>query len=117
MALGVSGIARQLLLAVTISAVLIACGSVKEESANPADANYEAASTEWQPIRSDNVAAARYDATTKTMYVRFLAGSMYAYSPVSEQLWSEFLAAQPNPWSAVGYPQLVLAGVPYRRLS
>lgn len=69
------------------------------------------------PIQSDNVAAAGYDPTTQTMTVQFHEGSVYRYAPVPQSLWDDFVAAQPHPWSAVGYPRLVQAKVPYWRVS
>jgi hypothetical protein len=69
------------------------------------------------PIQSDNVTAAGYDAPTATMTVQFDSGEVYAYSPVPLTVWKNFIAAQPHPWSAVGKPQLVDAGVPYRKIS
>lgn len=68
------------------------------------------------PIQSDNVAAAGYDADSQTMYVQFDSGETYEYVPVSADLWDRFVAAQPHPWSEVGYPELVEAGVPYRKV-
>ena len=69
------------------------------------------------PIDSDNVRAAGYDDASKTMTVQFDSGWTYEYYGVSPELWLAFLAAQPNPWSQVGYPLLVEAGVPYQRIS
>ena len=68
-------------------------------------------------IDSDNVRAAGYDDASKTMTVQFDSGWTYEYYGVSPELWLAFLAAQPNPWSQVGFPMLVEAGVPYRRIS
>ena len=67
-------------------------------------------------ILSDNVSAAGYDASTMTMTVQFNNGYIYEYYGVSLELWNAFIAAQPNPWSLVGYPRLVQAGVPYKRI-
>jgi hypothetical protein len=68
-------------------------------------------------IQSDNVAAAGYDVNSKIMTVQFKNGYLYEYYGISEELWNSFIAAQPHPWSKVGYPQLVQAGVPYKRIS
>ena len=68
-------------------------------------------------ILSDNVRAAGYDASSMIMTVQFNNGYTYEYYGISLELWESFLAAQPNPWSLVGYPQLVQAGVPYKRIS
>lgn len=67
-------------------------------------------------IRSSNVAAAGYDPTTQVMTVRFLSGGLYEYYKVPEDLWLDFLAAQPSPWSQVGHPRLVQGGYAYRRV-
>jgi len=52
-----------------------------------------------------------------TMTVQFNNGYTYEYYGVPLELWDTFLAAQPNPWSLIGYPRLVKAGVPYKRIS
>ena len=68
------------------------------------------------PIQSDNVRAAGYDAETLVMTVQFRNGYLYEYYGVSADVWTSFVVAQPNPWSQVGYPRLVQAGVPYKRI-
>lgn len=68
-------------------------------------------------ITSDNVSAAGYNADTKVMTVRFDNGSVYEYFGVDLQLWKDFLAAQPHPWSRVGYPRLVKGGFPYKKVN
>ena len=85
--------------------------SVQEESASPAGTNGQLIS-----IQSDNVAAAGYDANTSVMIVQFRNGALYEYYGVPLDLWDAFIAAQPNPWSQVGYPRLVQAGIPYKRI-
>jgi hypothetical protein len=67
-------------------------------------------------IQSDNVAAAGYDANSKTMIVQFSNGYTYEYYGIAPELWNSFIAAQPHPWSQIGYPLLVQAGVPYKRV-
>lgn len=67
-------------------------------------------------IQSDNVRAAGYDAETMVMTVQFMNGAMYEYYSVPADLWESFIAAQPHPWSSVGYPRLVQSGVPYKRI-
>jgi hypothetical protein len=67
-------------------------------------------------IQSDNVQAAGYDANSMTMTVQFNNGYTYEYFAVPLELWESFIAAQPNPWSLVGYPRLVQAAVPYKRI-
>ena len=67
-------------------------------------------------IQSDNVQAAGYDENSRVMTVQFQNGAIYEYYGVSDDLWISFLAAQPHPWSRVGYPRLVRAGIPYKRI-
>ena len=68
-------------------------------------------------IQSDNVRAAGFDEASMVMTVQFNNGYTYEYYGISLELWDSFIAAQPNPWSLVGYPRLVQAGVPYKRIS
>jgi hypothetical protein len=68
------------------------------------------------PIHSDNVIAAGYDELSMVMAVQFSNGALYEYYGVPTNLWSSFLAAQPHPWSQVGYPELVRGGIPYKRI-
>ncbi len=68
------------------------------------------------PIQSDNVRLAGYDASTLVMTVQFKNGYIYEYYGVSADIWTSFIAAQPNPWSQVGYPLLVQSGIPYKRV-
>jgi hypothetical protein len=67
-------------------------------------------------IQSNNVAAAGYNESTLVMTVQFRNGALYEYYGVPTDLWESFLAAQPHPWSQVGYPRLVQAGIPYKRI-
>ncbi len=67
-------------------------------------------------IQSDNVSAAGYDEASLVMTVQFRNGALYEYYQVPAELWISFIAAQPDPWSAVGYPRLVQGGVPYKRI-
>ena len=67
-------------------------------------------------IQSDNVSAAGYDETSLVMTVLFKNGALYEYYGVVADLWVSFVAAQPHPWSQVGYPRLVQAGIPYKRI-
>ena len=68
------------------------------------------------PIQSDNVQAAGYDESKMVMTVQFDNGALYEYYGVPADLWTSFVAAQPHPWSQVGYPRLVQRGVPYKRI-
>ena len=67
-------------------------------------------------IQSDNVQAAGYDEASKVMTVQFDNGAIYEYYGVPSDLWILFVAAQPHPWSQVGYPRLVQGGLPYKRI-
>ena len=67
-------------------------------------------------IQSDNVRAAGYDDASFTMSVQFKNGALYEYYGVPAELWTSFIAAQPHPWSQVGYPRLVQGGIPYKRI-
>lgn len=67
-------------------------------------------------IQSDNVRAAGYDESSQIMTVQFQNGAVYEYFGVPGDVWTSFLNAQPHPWSQVGYPRLVAAGIPYKRI-
>lgn len=69
------------------------------------------------PIDSDNVAMAGYNDSTRVMTVLFGSARLYEYYDVPPQLWESFIAAQPDPWSLVGYPQLVQGGYAYREIT
>lgn len=67
-------------------------------------------------IQSDNVRAAGYSEASMVMTVQFDNGALYEYYGVPAELWTTFVAAQPHPWSEVGYPRLVQGGIPYKRI-
>lgn len=69
------------------------------------------------PINSDNVAMAGYDDRTRVMNVLFDSARLYEYYDVPPALWEAFVAAQPDPWSLVGYPQLVQGGYAYQEIT
>lgn len=73
--------------------------------------------SELQDIVSSNVRQAGYNSDSKVMTVVFDNGSRYEYFQVPQELWNEFLEAQPNPWSRVGYPRLVGEGYQYKRIN
>lgn len=95
------------------------CGQVDLTESTTSATQSDSLGTRGQliSIQSDNVQMAGYDADGLIMTVQFDNGSIYEYYGVSSDLWTAFLAAQPHPWSAVGYPRLVAAGVPYKRVS
>ena len=68
-------------------------------------------------IQSENVKAASYDGDSMVMTIQFKNGAKYEYYGVPSELWNSFIAAQPDPWSQVGYPQLVRGGIPYKRIA
>ena len=94
------------------------CGNVTENSSSPQADAQKVVGTAGQlvSIQSDNVRAAGYDANSMTMTVQFNNGYTYEYYQIPAKLWNSFIAAQPHPWSQVGYPRLVQAGVPYKRI-
>jgi hypothetical protein len=103
-----------------LSLILTSCGTA-EQPLPEAETNQttESVGTGGQliSIQSDNVQAAGYDANSMIMTVQFNNGYTYAYYGIPLELWDSFIAAQPNPWSLVGYPRLVQAGVPYKRIN
>ena len=68
------------------------------------------------PIQSDNVLAAGYDVDSMVMTVQFNNGALYEYYGVPSDLWTSFIAAQPHPWTQVGYPRLVQGAIPYKQI-
>jgi len=98
--------------------LLAGCGSTTENSTSPQVEAQAVVGTNGQlvSIQSDNVRAAGYEANSLTMTVQFNNGYTYEYYGIPAELWNSFIAAQPHPWSQVGYPRLVQAGVPYKRI-
>ena len=111
----------RLLTAFILLLTLTGCNSSKD-SFSQSDSSLEQPSaivgTNGQliSIQSDNVQAAGYDAKSLTMTVQFKNRYTYEYYGVPAELWNSFIAAQPHPWSQVGNPLLVEAGVPYKRI-
>ena len=115
----------RIFLALSVSAfILTACGSLPtlngettsrdtEQSQVP-----ESVGTNGQliSIQSDNVRSAGYDEASMVMTVQYDNGALYEYYGVQAELWTSFVAAQPHPWSQVGYPRLVQGGIPYKRI-
>ena len=103
---------------------LTACGSLPtlngESSSSETEQSQaiESVGTKGQQIsiQSDNVRAAGSDEASMVMTVQFDNGALYEYYAVPTDLWTSFIAAQPHPWSQVGYPRLVQAGIPYKRI-
>lgn len=108
-----------ILSSLTLIFLFTGCGSAAKDSEAPRVEAQTVVSTNGQliSIQSDNVRAAGYDANSMIMTVQFNNGYTYEYYGIPLDLWKSFIAAQPNPWSLVGYPRLVQAGVPYKRIS
>jgi hypothetical protein len=102
----------------TLIFLISGCGAAAEDSKASRVESQTVVGTNGQliPIQSDNVQAAGYDANSMTMTVQFNNGYTYEYYGIPADLWDSFVAAQPHPWSLVGYPRLVEAGVTYRRI-
>ena len=81
-------------------------GSVSEQSSSTIGTNGKLIY-----IQSDNVSAAGYDEGAMVMTVQFDNGALYEYYGVPAELWTSFVAAQPHPWSQVGYPRLVQGAI------
>jgi uncharacterized protein YcfL len=111
-------------LALALVLVLVTSCSSKESysnSANPQESTelineINGTNGALIPITSSNVNAAGYDAQNQIMKVQFMSGAIYEYYGVQLELWDSFINAQPNPWSAVGYPRLVGERYPYKRI-
>lgn len=96
---------------------LSSCGSSPSKiSESVQNNNFVGTKGELVSIQSDNVRAAGYDEASMVMTVQFDNGALYEYYGVPADLWTSFVAAQPHPWSEVGYPRLVQGGIPYKRI-
>lgn len=106
---------------ITALLVLTACSNSSPESQFPSQAtgaeSILGTNGELISIESDNVRLAGYDSNSRTMTVEFDDGQRYEYYGVPAGLWNAFIEAQPHPWSAVGYPQLVNGGYTYKRVN
>jgi hypothetical protein len=107
-----------MLASLTLIFLISGCGGAAEDSKASRVKSQTVVGTNGQliPIQSDNVQAAGYDANSMTMTVQFNNGYTYEYFGIPADLWDSFVAAQPHPWSLVGHPRLVEAGVTYRRI-
>ena len=68
--------------------------------------------SEWVPLASRNVRAARYDADTLTLGVMFNSGSEYEYYDVPQEVADEFMNSS-SPGSEV---RSLLGGYAYARI-
>lgn len=112
---------RNQFLFLLLSLLLTSCGNSEVSSNNREPTKFVAEDLvgtkgELIAIQSNNVNAAGYDATSMVMTVHFKNGALYEYYGVSPELWNSFVAAQPDPWSKVGYPRLVQSAIPYKRV-
>lgn len=107
------------LLLLLLAALLSGCGNSSEPITSPKQEVQALVGTNGRliPIQSDNVLGAGYDANSMTMTVQFSNGHIYEYYGIPSELWNSFLAAQPHPWSQVGYPRLVQNEYVYKRIS
>ena len=101
--------------------ILVLTGCGQPEAANndeiqPSTSSQIGTNGQLISIQSDNVRAAGYDEASMVMTVQFDNGALYEYYGVPTELWTSFVAAQPHPWSQVGYPRLVQGGIPYKRV-
>lgn len=97
--------------------LLTSCGSSSSDVAEfEQSSNFVGTNGQLISIQSDNVSAAGYDEESMVMTVQFDNGALYEYYGVPTDLWTSFVAAQPHPWSQVGYPRLVQGGIPYKRI-
>jgi len=104
-----------------ISLTLTSCSSSDEINSQSNSSIEQLSSTigtngELIAIQSDNVQSAGYDEASMVMSVQFDNGALYEYYGVPANLWTSFVAAQPHPWSQVGYPRLVKGAIPYKRI-
>jgi hypothetical protein len=110
----------KILLALVISSLLVtSCAestSVSQNTTSTISQPPIGTNGELIAIISDNVSAAGYEANSMVMTVQFDNGALYEYYGVPADLWTSFVAAQPHPWSQVGYPRLVKGGIPYKRI-
>ena len=113
--------ATSLLLTITTNFFVTSCSAERVASSTKTDSALVQESVvgtgeQLIMINSDNVTAAGYDDSSQVMTVQFDNGYVYEYFGVQPELWTSFIAAQPNPWSQVGYPRLVQGGIAYRRV-
>ncbi len=119
-----SGRIRIAFVLTVIAFTLTACGSLPTLNGQSSSSDTEqsqipeSVGTDGQliSIQSDNVRAAGYDEASMVMTVQFDNGALYEYYGVPSDIWTSFVAAQPHPWSQVGYPRLVHGGILYKRV-
>ena len=115
---------RTLLLLFLSVLVFTACGSLPTLNGETSSSDTQQSQTpepvgtdgQLISIQSENVRAAGYEESSLVMTVQFDNGALYEYYGVPAELWTSFIAAQPHPWSQVGYPRLVQGGIPYKRI-
>ena len=114
---------------VAAAAMLVACGNASTDAGSSVEIADDPASADLSisndvgtageliAIDSNNVLMAGYSQSTRVMTVLFRSGGLYEYYDVPPELWQAFVDAQPDPWSLVGYPQLVQQNYAYRKIS
>ena len=104
---------------ITSSLLLTSCSTTGDASASTNSITSQApigTNGSLVEIISDNVSAAGYEVNSMVMTVQFDSGALYEYYGVPADIWTSFLAAQPHPWTQVGYPRLVRGAIPYKRI-
>lgn len=48
----------------------------------------------WHPVESSNINMVRYDAKTKILEIWFHNGSIYSYTPITEEGYNDFINAE-----------------------
>ena len=109
----------RLIVGVMLLVLVSGCGSAADRSSTLQPESNTLVGTNGQliPIQSDNVQAAGYDANSMIMTVQFDNGYTYEYYEIPAELWNSFVAAQPHPWSQIGYPRLVKGGYQYKKIN
>ena len=107
---------NKIIILLIISVLITSCGQSVPDESNSQQSSSVGTNGQLISIQSDNVMAAGYDDMSAVMTVQFKNGAIYEYYGVSAGVWQAFIAAQPHPWSQVGYPELVQSGIPYKRI-
>lgn len=115
------GFSRKLSISFALCLIFTSCSSADDANLNAESVSEQSSvgigtNGELIYIQSDNVSAAGYDEGSMVMTVQFDNGALYEYYDVPAELWTSFVAAQPHPWSQVGYPRLVQGAIPYKRI-
>jgi hypothetical protein len=107
---------NKIIILLIISVLITSCGQSVPDELNSQLSSSVGTNGQLISIQSDNVMAAGYDDKSSVMTVQFKNGAIYEYYGVSAAVWQAFVAAQPHPWSQVGYSELVQSGISYKRI-